>query len=58
MLKLINGYKTHIGLIAFGLLGIAYAQGWVDDTAAASIASVVGWWTGMSVKHSWDKKAA
>ena len=53
MLKAIEGNKTYIGLIAAGVLGILVSLGYADlsEPLWATIATVVGTWTGVSVAH-------
>ena len=50
-----SGRKVYIGMIAGGCLGIAYAQGWVDDTVAATVASIIAAWTGVAIRAAWSK---
>ena len=56
-MKTLNGYKSYLGMIAFGVLGICVAQGWVEGKMAATIAAILGPILGVSIKHSWDKKS-
>ena len=37
-MKLLNGYKTHIGLVALGLIGFAASFGWIDEETAKAVA--------------------
>jgi hypothetical protein len=57
ILSPLNGYKTHIGLAGFGLLGIAQTAGWVDENIYNYVFWFLTTWTGMSVKHAYDKHA-
>lgn len=56
MNNLLSGYKTYIGIIAAGILGVAYAMGWVDQTQFDIAGSLILAWTGVALKHAWDKK--
>ena len=58
LLKAIDGYKTYIGLIGFGILGFAFQLEWVTEDIAKLIATGLTTWTGVALKNSWDKKAA
>lgn len=55
MLKWIDGQKTYLGMITGGLLGICYAQGWIDDQWAMTLASIVTAWTGIAVRSAMTK---
>jgi hypothetical protein len=58
ILKPLDNYKTHIGLAGFGALGIAQTAGWVDEQMYNYVFWFLTTWTGMSMKHAWDKKEA
>lgn len=58
MLQWLNGKKTYLGLIASGILGIAWSQGWIDEKTAEMLAVIIGSWTGVAIKHAWDKSEA
>jgi len=55
MLKFLDGYKVHFGAIGWGLLGIAYAQGWLDTTMAGTIGAILTAWTGVALRSAWAK---
>lgn len=51
----LDGYKTHIGVIAGGVLGICFSLGIVDEQTAGVIASIVAAWTGVAIRDAWRK---
>jgi len=57
MFEWLNGVKTYLGLIAAGLVGVAMFQGWITEDTAGTLWAVIGAWTGVAVKHAWDKRA-
>lgn len=54
-MKWLNGYKTHLGFIVLGLIGIACMQGWISQELAATAASIVGAWTGIAIRSAMKK---
>ena len=48
----IDGYKTHIGVIAGAILGAVYSLGMVDEATAGVIASIVAAWTGVAIRDA------
>lgn len=52
MLDKIKGYKTYIGMIGLGVLGICTAQGWIDKAMAATLGSILAAWTGVSLRQA------
>lgn len=54
-MKWLNGNKFHLGMIAGGILGICYAQGWIDEQWAATAASLITAWTGVAVRSAYAK---
>ena len=59
LLERIDGIKTYIGMMAGGALGTIVALSptinWDTPWVLAAI-SIIGAWTGISFKHSQDKK--
>ena len=53
--KWFSGRKTYLGMIAGGVLGICYMQGWIDDTVAGTAASIIAAWTGVAIRAAWSK---
>ncbi len=51
-MKWLNGNKTYLGMLAGGLLGILWSQGVIDDQWAATAASLITTWTGVSMRHA------
>ena len=53
MLKTLEGWKTYLGMIAAGVLGICAAQGWVDlaEPLWQTVTAIVGTWTGVAIVH-------
>ena len=56
MLSKLKGYKTYIGMIGLGILGICTAQGWIDTAMSATIGSVLAAWTGVSFRQAMKAK--
>jgi predicted negative regulator of RcsB-dependent stress response len=55
---MIDGYKTYIGIIAGGILGLVVALGWATWDQVDWIGVVVAAWTGVAVTHKVDKAIA
>lgn len=55
MLSVLDGYKTYIGLVAGGVLGIAVTAGWVAWEQVDWIAVLISTWTGVAVAHKGNK---
>ena len=55
MMKWLDGNGTNLGILAGGLLGILWNQGWIDDQWAATIAMAVTSWTGVRIRHAYKK---
>jgi len=54
-MKLLNGNKTNLGLIAAGILGVLVSLGYVDEKTGAAVGSVIGMWTGIAIRHAYAK---
>lgn len=57
-MSFLSGYKTYIGFIAGGIVGAAWSLGWITDENASAAASLIFAWTGIAMKHAWDKAAS
>jgi len=55
LLDWLDGRKTYIGLIAAGALGIARAEGWVDDHTTEILGVLIATWTGVALRAAWKK---
>lgn len=45
----LKGWKTYLGLIAAGVLGILWTSGLVDDKTAEMVAYLITLWTGVGM---------
>jgi hypothetical protein len=52
----LNGKKTYIGLVAAGAVGLTKSLGWITPEVAAHCWPIIGAWTGVAIKHSFDKR--
>jgi hypothetical protein len=61
MIDKLNGWKTYIGMILMGIMGILYAQGligpegWISSELGATIGTIIATWTGVSMRHAQSK---
>jgi len=53
--KLIDGHKTHLGAISYGVLGILWSEGVCTDEQARLIGLLITAWTGYSVRDAIKK---
>lgn len=51
----LSGYRTQIGFIAAGVLGICYGERWIDEQAAVVAASLILAWTGVAAREALRK---
>ena len=58
ILDWMNGNKTYLGSIGWGVLGIAYSLGWMTEDIAGAVASILTAWTGVALRHAWKKAGA
>ena len=49
-MNILSGYKTYIGSIALGVLGIAYTAGWLTEEQLMGIGAIVAGFTGVSMR--------
>lgn len=49
MMDLLRGNKTHIGVLAAGLLGIVASFGWLSADTIICIGSFITAWTGVAI---------
>ncbi|MCK4340281.1 MAG: hypothetical protein KAY37_00985 [Phycisphaerae bacterium] len=54
---ILNGWKTYLGMIGLGLLGICWSQGWISDDLAKTIGAILTTVTGVGFAHKADKIA-
>lgn len=54
-MKWLQGNKTNLGAIAWGILGIAWSQGWIDASMAGTIGAILTAWTGVAFRSAWKK---
>lgn len=54
-LKLVNGWKTEIGLVAIAASFIAFKMQWVSPEHFEWLLAALGAWTGISLKHAIKK---
>ena len=52
----LDGKKSHLGMIAAGLLGILWSSGLVSDETAKVAAFMIATWTGVSFRAAMAKK--
>ena len=53
--KRLQGHKTNISVIGWGILGILYTQGLVEEKTAELIGSILTMWTGIALRSAWAK---
>ena len=53
--NILSGYKTYIGAVACGLVGLALTLGWIDEKTAGIAWSVLGTFTGVSLRQAVKK---
>jgi len=51
----LNGWKSYLGMIGLGILGICYSQGWISDEVAKTIGYILTTLTGVGLAHKADK---
>ena len=58
ILNMLSGHKTNLGMVALGILGICWGQGWITEDMAKVIAPLLAAWTGVSLRQGVKKSAA
>ena len=53
--KMLQGHKANLGAIGWGILGILYTQGLIDEKAGELIGSILVAWTGIAIRSAWNK---
>ncbi len=56
LMKILSGKKTYLGMIGWGVLGMLWSQGMVDDKVATTVGSILTAWTGIALRSAWTKK--
>ncbi len=51
----LQGNKSYCGAIAWGLLGIAWSQGWITDEVSKAVGSVLVSFTGIAIRSAAKK---
>lgn len=55
-MKWLDGKKTYLGMVALGVWELIGQFGWVDASIMNMGRTVIGTFTGVAIKHAWDKK--
>ncbi len=50
------GWKTFAGSAAMGVVGLLTVSGVIPDGASATLLTLIGSWTGVSIRHAIAKK--
>lgn len=53
--KFLDGKKSYLGAVAWGVLGFAHSMGWVTDTVYSIGVPLVQSWFGFGVAHKLAK---
>lgn len=54
--KMPKSYKRYAGIIVAGLVGMAYTQGWIDESMAKTVGSFAAMVFGVGVVSKMNKK--
>jgi hypothetical protein len=57
MWNALNGWKSYLGMVVLGLLGIAKLQAWITPEQFEMWAYILGSWTGIGIAHKLDKNS-
>lgn len=50
--RFLKGKKTYLGAIAWGVLGIAMSQQWIDEKTATLFGGLILGWSQMSIRSA------